>query len=68
MGRKKVELNIFRYSPESGGAAYYDKVSVDIDADMPITVLDLLMRVQHEQLQIRPLVIAVVAGSVAPVL
>ncbi|MFC1924763.1 heterodisulfide reductase-related iron-sulfur binding cluster [Chloroflexota bacterium] len=50
MDRKKVELNIFRYNPESDAAPHYDRVSVDIDANMPITVLDLLMKVQREQL------------------
>ncbi len=50
MGRKEVELNIFRYNPESDAAPYYDRVKVDIDANMPITVLDLLIRVQHQSL------------------
>jgi len=50
LDRKTVELNIFRYCPESGAAPYYDKVTIDIDPDMPITVLDLLIRVQREQL------------------
>ena len=50
MGRKEVELNIFRYHPESGAAPYYNKLRVEIDPDMLITILDLLIRVQHQYL------------------
>ena len=42
MESKKVELNIFRYDPSSDGEPRYDKVEVEVDADMPTTVLDLL--------------------------
>lgn len=50
MERKKVELNIFRYDPQSGVEPHYDKVQIEVDADMPTTVLDLLKRVQQEHL------------------
>jgi len=45
-----VELNIFRYNPESDAEPHYDRVKVAVDAEMPTTVLDLLQRVQQEQL------------------
>ena len=50
MERKQVELNIFRYDPRSDIEPHYDRVEVEVDADMPTTVLDLLIRVQQEQL------------------
>ena len=48
--RKKVELKTFRYDPQSSLEPHYDRVEVEVDADMPTTVLDLLRRVQQEHL------------------
>lgn len=45
-----MELNIFRYDPESDAEPHYDRIEVAVDAEMPTTVLDLLLQVQQEQL------------------
>lgn len=45
-----MELNIFRYDPQASLGPHYDRVEVEVDADMPTTVLELLKRVQQEHL------------------
>jgi len=45
-----VELKIFRFNPETDTEPHYDTVQVEVDADMPTTVLDVLLKVQQEQL------------------
>jgi succinate dehydrogenase / fumarate reductase iron-sulfur subunit len=46
--RKKLEVNIFRYDPQSGVEPHYDNVVVE--GDIPSTVLLLLYKIQREYL------------------
>ncbi len=50
MARKEVELSIFRFDPQSEVAPHYDRVKVEVDPQQPVTVLDILLRVQQQHL------------------